>query len=157
MSHTCDLCWHSGHFCVCLQNLTGADNRKNRAAFTRDGRKQLFAVLQGARGSSGISKLRILLCASSISYLLVFIRLNVFHLLTWPQYWLYTMGITKKKRIIKKMWFSTKSTCYSIELGTLWVYQKKIRDWGILLYRVKLNSTPSKLFYFSISKLPTQR
>lgn len=35
-----------------FMSLTGADNRKNRAAFTRDGRKQLFAVLQGARGSS---------------------------------------------------------------------------------------------------------
>ncbi|OIT20733.1 hypothetical protein A4A49_39088 [Nicotiana attenuata] len=38
-----------------FMSLTGSDNRKNRAAFTRDGRKQLFAVLQGARGSSGIS------------------------------------------------------------------------------------------------------
>ncbi|KAL0450314.1 UNVERIFIED_CONTAM: hypothetical protein Slati_1587800 [Sesamum latifolium] len=28
------------------------DNRKNRAAYTREGRKQLFAVLQSARGSS---------------------------------------------------------------------------------------------------------
>ncbi|KAM3363543.1 hypothetical protein P3S68_018397 [Capsicum galapagoense] len=35
-----------------FMSLNGADNRKNRAAFTRDGRKQLFAVLQGARGSS---------------------------------------------------------------------------------------------------------
>ncbi|CAN4082874.1 unnamed protein product [Withania somnifera] len=35
-----------------LLSLNGADNRNNRAAFTRDGRKQLFAVLQGARGSS---------------------------------------------------------------------------------------------------------
>ncbi|KAA8547202.1 hypothetical protein F0562_003642 [Nyssa sinensis] len=33
-------------------NLTGGDNRKNRAAYTREGRKQLFAVLQSARGSS---------------------------------------------------------------------------------------------------------
>lgn len=35
------------------QNLTGGDNRKNKAAYTREGRKQLFAVLQSARGSSG--------------------------------------------------------------------------------------------------------
>jgi hypothetical protein len=33
--------------------VTGGDNLKNRAAYTREGRKQLFAVLQGARGSSG--------------------------------------------------------------------------------------------------------
>ncbi|KAF5177772.1 Transducin/WD40 repeat-like superfamily protein [Thalictrum thalictroides] len=33
-------------------NLTGGDNLKNRAAYTREGRKQLFAVLQSARGSS---------------------------------------------------------------------------------------------------------
>ncbi|XP_004288054.1 PREDICTED: uncharacterized protein LOC101299992 [Fragaria vesca subsp. vesca] len=33
-------------------NMAGADNVKNRAAYTREGRKQLFAVLQGARGSS---------------------------------------------------------------------------------------------------------
>nr|GMC59566.1 Actin cytoskeleton-regulatory complex protein [Ipomoea batatas] len=33
-------------------NMTGGDNRKNKSAYTRDGRKQLFAVLQSARGSS---------------------------------------------------------------------------------------------------------
>ena len=33
--------------------MTAGDNLKNRAAYTREGRKQLFAVLQGARGSSG--------------------------------------------------------------------------------------------------------
>ncbi|GAB4847006.1 hypothetical protein Ancab_026018 [Ancistrocladus abbreviatus] len=33
-------------------NMTGGDNLKNRSAFTREGRKQLFAVLQSARGSS---------------------------------------------------------------------------------------------------------
>ncbi|KAK6258492.1 hypothetical protein QQP08_003805 [Theobroma cacao] len=33
-------------------NMTGGDNLKNRAAYTREGRKQLFAVLQSARGSS---------------------------------------------------------------------------------------------------------
>lgn len=33
--------------------MAGVDNRKNRAAYTREGRKQLFAVLQSARGSSG--------------------------------------------------------------------------------------------------------
>lgn len=33
--------------------MTGGDNVKNKAAYTRDGRKQLFAVLQSARGSSG--------------------------------------------------------------------------------------------------------
>ncbi|KAH9663477.1 WD REPEATS REGION domain-containing protein [Citrus sinensis] len=35
-----------------LANFTGGDNIKNRAAYTREGRKQLFAVLQSARGSS---------------------------------------------------------------------------------------------------------
>uniref|UniRef100_A0A6M2EZ45 Uncharacterized protein n=1 Tax=Populus davidiana TaxID=266767 RepID=A0A6M2EZ45_9ROSI len=33
-------------------NMTGVDNVKGRTAYTRDGRKQLFAVLQSARGSS---------------------------------------------------------------------------------------------------------
>ncbi|XP_022947177.1 uncharacterized protein LOC111451123 [Cucurbita moschata] len=33
-------------------NMSGADTVKNRAAYTREGRKQLFAVLQSARGSS---------------------------------------------------------------------------------------------------------
>ncbi|XP_044470052.1 uncharacterized protein LOC123199208 isoform X2 [Mangifera indica] len=33
-------------------NLTVGDNIKNRAAYAREGRKQLFAVLQSARGSS---------------------------------------------------------------------------------------------------------
>ncbi|KAI3697997.1 hypothetical protein L6452_31106 [Arctium lappa] len=33
-------------------NMTGGDNAKNKAAYTREGRKQLFAVLQSARGSS---------------------------------------------------------------------------------------------------------
>ncbi|CAI0554080.1 unnamed protein product [Linum tenue] len=33
-------------------NMAGADNMRNRAAYTREGRKQLFAVLQSARGSS---------------------------------------------------------------------------------------------------------
>ncbi|GLT76209.1 hypothetical protein SLA2020_478820 [Shorea laevis] len=33
-------------------NVAGSDNLKNRAAYTREGRKQLFAVLQSARGSS---------------------------------------------------------------------------------------------------------
>ncbi|XP_044485392.1 uncharacterized protein LOC123210926 [Mangifera indica] len=33
-------------------NLTAGDNIKNRAAYTRGARKQLFAVLQSARGSS---------------------------------------------------------------------------------------------------------
>lgn len=33
-------------------NLAGSENSKNRAAYTREGRKQLFAVLQSARGSS---------------------------------------------------------------------------------------------------------
>ncbi|XP_061949878.1 uncharacterized protein LOC133673191 [Populus nigra] len=33
-------------------NMTGVDNVKSRTAYTRDGRKQLFAVLQSARGSS---------------------------------------------------------------------------------------------------------
>ncbi|KAJ0799521.1 putative transcription factor WD40-like family [Helianthus annuus] len=34
-------------------NMTGGDNARNKAAYTREGRKQLFAVLQSARGSSG--------------------------------------------------------------------------------------------------------
>ncbi|KAK4416219.1 hypothetical protein Salat_2447400 [Sesamum alatum] len=33
-------------------SMSGGDNRKNRATYTREGRKQLFAVLQSARGSS---------------------------------------------------------------------------------------------------------
>ncbi|XP_052197931.1 uncharacterized protein LOC127804887 [Diospyros lotus] len=33
-------------------NMAGGENQKNRAMYTREGRKQLFAVLQGARGSS---------------------------------------------------------------------------------------------------------
>ncbi|XP_047315522.1 uncharacterized protein LOC124919343 [Impatiens glandulifera] len=33
-------------------SVGGGDNRKNKASYTREGRKQLFAVLQGARGSS---------------------------------------------------------------------------------------------------------
>uniref|UniRef100_A0A2C9UWC3 Transducin/WD40 repeat-like superfamily protein n=1 Tax=Manihot esculenta TaxID=3983 RepID=A0A2C9UWC3_MANES len=37
-------------------NMTGGDNLKNRATCTREGRKQLFAVLQSARGSSGFWK-----------------------------------------------------------------------------------------------------
>ncbi|XP_010268740.1 PREDICTED: uncharacterized protein LOC104605601 isoform X2 [Nelumbo nucifera] len=35
-----------------FSNVTGGDHLKNRAAYTREGRKQLFAVLQSARGSS---------------------------------------------------------------------------------------------------------
>ncbi|KAL8231340.1 hypothetical protein R6Q57_001118 [Mikania cordata] len=33
-------------------NMTGSENARNKAAYTREGRKQLFAVLQSARGSS---------------------------------------------------------------------------------------------------------
>ncbi|XP_077212659.1 transducin/WD40 repeat-like superfamily protein [Tasmannia lanceolata] len=33
-------------------NVTGGDNLKSRGAYTREGRKQLFAVLQSARGST---------------------------------------------------------------------------------------------------------
>ncbi|KAI3777102.1 hypothetical protein L1987_46896 [Smallanthus sonchifolius] len=33
-------------------NMTGGDNARNKAAYTREGRKQLFAVVQSARGSS---------------------------------------------------------------------------------------------------------
>lgn len=40
--------------------MSGGENRKNRAAYTREGRKQLFAVLQSARGSSGDSLIRFL-------------------------------------------------------------------------------------------------
>ncbi|KAF9678466.1 hypothetical protein SADUNF_Sadunf07G0037900 [Salix dunnii] len=36
-------------------NMTGVDNVKSRAAYTRDGRKQLFSVLQSARGSSEVT------------------------------------------------------------------------------------------------------
>lgn len=39
------------------QKMASVDNIKNNRAFTREGRKQLFAVLQSARGSSGDSKL----------------------------------------------------------------------------------------------------
>ncbi|KAL0652161.1 hypothetical protein Bca4012_094852 [Brassica carinata] len=35
-----------------LENMAGNENTQNRAAQTREGRKQLFAVLQSARGSS---------------------------------------------------------------------------------------------------------
>ncbi|CAN4079635.1 unnamed protein product [Withania somnifera] len=49
-----------------FMSLNGADHRKNRAAFTRDGRKQLFAVLQGARGSSAsVLKEKLLALGSS--------------------------------------------------------------------------------------------
>lgn len=37
---------------ITFSSMTGGDNRKNRAAYTREGRKQLFAVLQSAKGSS---------------------------------------------------------------------------------------------------------
>ncbi|KAL3813601.1 hypothetical protein ACJIZ3_014869 [Penstemon smallii] len=37
---------------VLFANMGGGDNKKNRSAYTREGRKQLFAVLQSARGSS---------------------------------------------------------------------------------------------------------
>ncbi|KAI4386694.1 hypothetical protein MLD38_004605 [Melastoma candidum] len=37
---------------VLFASMAGSENPKNRAAFTREGRKQLFAVLQSARGSS---------------------------------------------------------------------------------------------------------
>lgn len=37
---------------VLFANVAGTDNLKNKAAYTREGRKQLFAVLQSARGSS---------------------------------------------------------------------------------------------------------
>ncbi|XP_021908379.1 uncharacterized protein LOC110822542 [Carica papaya] len=39
-------------------NMSGGDNIRNRATYTREGRKQLFAVLQSARGSSVYSKKR---------------------------------------------------------------------------------------------------
>ncbi|XP_064984198.1 uncharacterized protein LOC135624480 [Musa acuminata AAA Group] len=35
-----------------FSDMAGEENVKNRAAYTRDGRKQLFAVLQSARGSN---------------------------------------------------------------------------------------------------------
>lgn len=37
---------------VMFANMTGGDSARNKAAYTREGRKQLFAVLQSARGSS---------------------------------------------------------------------------------------------------------
>ncbi|XP_048335751.2 uncharacterized protein LOC107410579 isoform X1 [Ziziphus jujuba] len=47
-------------------NMTGGDNVKNRAAFTREGRKQLFAVLQSARGSTAsVLKEKLLALGSS--------------------------------------------------------------------------------------------
>jgi hypothetical protein len=33
--------------------MSGTEAAKNKAAYTREGRRQLFAVLQGARGSTG--------------------------------------------------------------------------------------------------------
>jgi len=33
--------------------VTSAETSKNKASYSREGRKQLFAVLQSARGSSG--------------------------------------------------------------------------------------------------------
>jgi hypothetical protein len=35
-----------------LQDMSGTEAAKNKAAYTREGRRQLFA-LQGARGSTG--------------------------------------------------------------------------------------------------------
>lgn len=40
-------------WCLFKQNVASADASKNKAAYGREGRKQLFAVLQSARGSSG--------------------------------------------------------------------------------------------------------
>lgn len=37
------------------QDMMSEMSAKNRAAYTREGRKQLFAVLQSARGSNGES------------------------------------------------------------------------------------------------------
>lgn len=68
--------------------MATADNQKNRAAYTREGRRQLFAVLQSARGSSGdltpdsayyfksyvLNTVLEILCASWIQYLLLFIQ-----------------------------------------------------------------------------------
>jgi hypothetical protein len=57
-----------------LQNMTGGDNLKSRAAYSREGRKQLFAVLQSARGSSGD-------CPFEYAYMLehnVYMFLNIF-------------------------------------------------------------------------------
>jgi len=36
-----------------LQDMSGTEAAKNKAAYTREGRRQLFALLQGARGSTG--------------------------------------------------------------------------------------------------------
>jgi hypothetical protein len=33
--------------------MSATEAAKNKAAYTREGRRQLFAVLQGARGSTG--------------------------------------------------------------------------------------------------------
>lgn len=33
--------------------MSGTEAAKNKAAYTREGRRQLFALLQGARGSTG--------------------------------------------------------------------------------------------------------
>jgi hypothetical protein len=47
-------------------NMTGGDNSKNKAAYTREGRKQLFAVLQSGRGSSAsVLKEKLLALGSS--------------------------------------------------------------------------------------------
>ncbi|KAL3734266.1 hypothetical protein ACJRO7_023592 [Eucalyptus globulus] len=40
------------HLLITTKSMASTDNPKSRAAYTREGRKQLFAVLQSARGSS---------------------------------------------------------------------------------------------------------
>ena len=40
-------------FVVDLKDMSATEAAKNKAAYTREGRRQLFAVLQGARGSTG--------------------------------------------------------------------------------------------------------
>jgi len=38
---------------VIFADMSGTEAAKNKAAYTREGRRQLFALLQGARGSTG--------------------------------------------------------------------------------------------------------
>jgi hypothetical protein len=40
-------------YILALQDMSGTEAAKNKAAYTKEGRRQLFSLLQGARGSTG--------------------------------------------------------------------------------------------------------
>jgi hypothetical protein len=44
--------------------MSGTEAAKNKAAYTKEGRRQLFALLQGARGSTG----SFFCCSYSLAY-----------------------------------------------------------------------------------------